>query len=182
MSLRKVAIIDKQIITHLAHGGELRDPMGISLVHGLLRESLENKKIAHAVKFHDISKDLLCEIYISGYENILGSPLIEHGGMPILVPSLLFLDDINFPSILDSFYMNCNESNKNEMILYNSSYFLTGLQEKAALMGRSLAWPPENWPTLMQLKRRGTGCGCLPIVTVGGFCSFLSLEWVLNLI
>ena len=104
MSLRKVAIIDKQIIAHLAHGGELRDPMGISLVHGLLRESLENKKIAHAVKFHDISKDLLCEIYISGYENILGSPLIErsplieHGGVPILVPSLLFLDDINFPS------------------------------------------------------------------------------------
>lgn len=101
MSLRKAARIDKKIIAHLTHGGSITDVVAESLISGLLRESLENKAIANAVAFHRIPVSLLVRVYQESFQELLPSPLIRHGNI-ILVPSLPFIDEDNFPIILDT--------------------------------------------------------------------------------
>jgi hypothetical protein len=165
MSLLQAARIDKQIIAHLTYGGSLRDSVGLSLVNGFLRESLQNSIILETVKYHNITKELLREIYISGYENIPGSPLIEHGGAPILIPSLIFIDDINFPTVFDSIVLNFCIENEKEMIIQQGIEFFNHLQGMASIQGTDMSWPPDDWPTLSQFKlmQQRKGCGCLPI-------------------
>lgn len=63
MSLVGAARVDKKLIAHLSHGGDIDDAVSSMLVTQLIRESLENEKIARAVRHHGLSNELLVDIY-----------------------------------------------------------------------------------------------------------------------
>lgn len=170
MSLVGAARVDKKLIAHLSHGGEIDDSLGKMLVTQLIRESMESEKISRAVKHHGISNDILIEIYESSIDALLPEPLIRHGG-PILVPSLLFIDEKILPRVLDkwvseSSYIYDTEI-KNAMIVHSAIEFIVGLRDAAEAQGKTLPWPMLNSPTFEQLET-GKGAGCLGLLCIIG--------------
>ncbi len=71
MSLVGAARVDKKLIAHLSHGGDIDDSVSSMLVTQLIRESLENKNIGHAVRHHGFSNELLANIYTRSFDALL---------------------------------------------------------------------------------------------------------------
>jgi hypothetical protein len=172
MSLVKAARADKKIIAHLVHGGSIEDSVAHTLITGLLRESLENKAIANAVAFHRIPVELLVRAYQESFLELLPHPLIRHGTI-ILVPSLPFIDEDNFPMMLDGV---CSVANYSPDNLLSEDAFVAvmvhqakTMRDLAAKQGRVEVWPPADFPTLPEIVRQQqTGClGCLGVIVFG---------------
>ncbi len=169
MSIINAAKLDKKLIAHLSHGGDIDDAMSSLLITELVRESLENVKIARAVRHHGLSNEILVGIYRESFKELLPCPLISHGG-PILAPSLLFIDDTYLPKVLDLCVSQANimrgiidsqDFSKN-IIIQTAVDFIVGLRDHGASKGKIMPWPQLNSPTLDNLERKkGCGAGCL---------------------
>jgi len=161
MSLVGAARIDKKLIAHLSHGGDIDDAVSSMLVTQLIRESLENEKIGHAVRHHGFSNELLADIYKTSFDALLPEPLIRHGIAPILVPSLLFIDEKFLPRIMDqwvsSAYRVNDEELKKAIIVDAAVDFIVGLRDAAEGQGKIKPWPAMDSPTLEQLERNYSG-------------------------
>lgn len=135
------------------------------LVTGLIRESLESQKIAAAVRHHNVSNVLLKTIYQRSYDALLPHPLIQHGTL-ILVPSLFFLSEDEFPSILDyccSQADQCaNGVERDERIIDSAVMAIVMMRNHAALQERVLEWPVKNAPRLTELRKGG----CLSAIAI----------------
>lgn len=167
MSLVRAARVDKKLIAHLSHGGDIDDPMSSLLVTELIRESLENEKIGRAVRHHGLSNKLLVDIYKESFEELLPDPLIRHGIAPILVPSLLFIDATYLPRVLDMCVTSTgavsSQEIRNRMIVQSAVDFIVGLRDTAEAQGKIKQWPMLDSPTLDKLERTKGG-GCLGLV------------------
>lgn len=167
MSLVGAARVDKKLIAHLSHGGDIDDAVSSMLVTQLIRESLENEKIARAVRHHGLSNELLVDIYKESFEELLPDPLIRHGVAPILVPSLLFIDSTFLPRVLDMCITSAgaisSQEIRNRIIAQSAVEFIVGLRDTAETQGKIKPWPATDSPTLEQLER-GKGAGCLGVL------------------
>jgi hypothetical protein len=171
MSLSGAARVDKKIIAHLSYGGDIYDTTGEMLVSQLISESLENTNIGNAVRNYGLSNKFLEVIYSSSIEELLPEPLIKHGIVPILVPSLLFIDQNMLPRILghwiDSASGIYDLEIKDEVIRQTAIDFIVGLRDAADSKGKLLPWPKSDSPTLEQLEQN-QGSGCLSIICILG--------------
>jgi hypothetical protein len=171
MSLVGAARVDKKLIAHLSHGGEIEDSISAMLVAQLIRESLENEAIGRAVRHHGLPNELLAEIYTTSFDALLPDPLIRHGIAPILVPSLIFIDQNFLPKLLDhwvsSAYGIHDAGIKNSIIVDAAVEFIVGLRDAAETQCKVLPWPKLDSPTFEQLERKN-GAGCLGMLCILG--------------
>lgn len=183
MSLVGAARVDKKLIAHLSHGGIIHDSIGVMLVAQLIRESLENDAIGQAVKHHGLTNELLAEIYTTSFDTLLPEPLIRHGIAPILVPSLIFIDQNFLPRLLDhwvsSAYGVHDADIKNSIIVGAAVEFIVGLRDAAEGQGKILPWPKLDSPTFEQLEcKKGSGClGLLCILGGVGFGALAAMNY-----
>jgi len=165
MSLVGAARVDKKLIAHLSHGGDVGDSVSSILITQLIRESLENAKIGAAVRHHGISNDLLASIYRSSIEELLPEPMIRHGIAPILVPSLIFIDENFLPRLIDHWVSTAQFTQdvvlRSKIIEDTAVEFIVGLRDTADSQGKVMPWPMVESPTLEKLEGRG---GCFGLI------------------
>lgn len=101
MGMLKVRACDLEIQQHLRTSKDITDEAGSELARKIAYESLQMKKCSAAARKYGLDGTALAEIYQSIISAMMPEPLIRHGG-PILVPSLIFMDDSRFEAYLSN--------------------------------------------------------------------------------
>lgn len=111
MSLINAVHFDKRLIDHLGKGGSVEDEVGQELISLIISESLKNNVMKAAVDAAGLSQLDLEIVYERVVSELFPDVFISHGGRPIIVASLPFIDKANFPSFIRAICFGVDNSN-----------------------------------------------------------------------
>ena len=116
---------DIRIMDFLKKSGDSTDWKELGpLVLGLVNAALEMDRVREQADLHGLDRMLLCRIYLRSLRALMPRPAIRHGGPPILVPSLVFMDDDRIAETFGLFTFDVDESlsaeDREEQIVENA--------------------------------------------------------------
>lgn len=100
MSSLRLAMIDKEIITHLELGGLTTDTRGRSLVAKFIQNAIQNTEISSAIQRTGVTAEELCYIYAAMVAHLHDNPCIKSGAR-MLAASLVFIESFRIAAMMD---------------------------------------------------------------------------------